>query len=256
MTLFWILAGIAGAAVLEKILGGQQVLVSTGPAGAGAASGSIRSDTWSHNRFGMYVRNRTIPVNPNTDRQVSIRATLAELTTRWAQTLTAVQRTAWNLYGASVVMKNKIGQDIFLTGFNHFLRSNIERRNQGDTPVDAGPVLFELPNQDGTLAAAFSEATQILTITFNDALAWCSEDDAALLVYQGQPQNAQRNFFGGPWRFVRWIAGNVGVPVTSPQDCTCAFAVAQGQRDWAYARILRADGRLSEPFRSDAIVGA
>ncbi len=219
-------------------------------------SGSIAGDTFARNRYGNYVRARTKPTNPNTALQVSIRATMALLTTRWAQTLTGAQRTAWNLYGSSVTMKNRLGENTFLTGFNHYIRSNIILKNLGAAPYDNGPTVFELPAQDPTLALTASEATQQLTITYDDTLDWDNENGGYLYFYQGQPQNAQRNFFGGPWRYLHAITGAAGAPVASPDVAAAVFAIAEDQRQWIYARIQRADGRLSEPFRADIAVGA
>jgi len=219
-------------------------------------SGSIAGNTYARNRYGNYARARTKPVNPNTDLQVAVRAAMAELTTRWAQTLDNAKRTAWNLYGSNVAMKNKLGETIKLSGFNHYLRSNLQEARLPGTITDDGPVIFELPDQDPAFAITASEATQQISMAFDDTMAWCSEDLAWMEVFQGQPQNPQRNFFAGPWRFLCRLNGNVGVPIVSPQVWGVDFAIAELQRQWCYARIRRADGRLSEPFRADAFVGA
>lgn len=232
------------------------VLVASGPFGGGSASGSIASSTYSHNRFGQYVRNRTTPVNPQSAAQVEVRAALAQLTTRWAQTLTQAQRDAWDLYGSNVTMKNKLGQDILLTGFNHYLRSNVILVIGGQAPVDAGPVLFELPDQDPTLAIAGSEATQQITVTYDDTLGWANETGAFMWFFQGIPQNAQRTFFGGPWRAMGGVSGVTGAPPPSPAVVAVTFAIAQGERQWLYARIGRADGRLSQRFQANVLIGA
>lgn len=246
---------LMGAFVLDRLLAGDRVLVSTGPAGAGQASGSMRSDTWSHNRFGMYVRNRTTPVNPNTARQVTVRSALTSLTVRWSQTLTAANRTAWNLYAASVVMKNKLGQDVLLTGFNHYLRSNVPRIQAGIAVVDAGPTIFELPDADPTFAISASEATQTIDFTFDNTLPWAAEVGSYMFKFEGSPQNPQRNFFGGPWRYLGNIDGAVVPPSSPDSETPIPFVVTELQRLWCYARIARLDGRISEPFRSDAFVG-
>lgn len=232
------------------------VLVSTGPDGSGPASGSLRSDTFSRNRFGQYIRNKSIPVNPNTDRQGLVRSSFAFLTNRWSQDLTQVARDAWDLYGSSVVMKNRLGQDVFLTGFNHFLRSNTIRKMRAGALKDNGPTVFELPDQDPLFAITCSEAAQTFSIVYDDTLDWDNETDGYLWVFQGSPQNPQRNFFGGPWRFLGQVDGVTGAPVASPLAADAVFAIAEGQRQWCYARIGRADGRLSEPFRADILVGA
>lgn len=219
-------------------------------------SGSIAGNTFARNRYGNYVRSRTKPVNPNTARQIEVKAAMAFLTDRWANTLTALQRTAWNLYASSVAMKNKLGETVNLSGFNHYIRSNIIAKMVPYPIVDAGPVVFELPAQDPTLAVTCSEATQILTMAYDDTMDWATEDAAYIYFFQGKPQNAQRSFFAGPWRFIGSVAGiDPGGPV-EPHAGAAVFAIAEGQHQWIYARIQRADGRLSEPFEADIFCAA
>jgi len=215
-------------------------------------SGSIAGDTHARNRSGNYIRARTKPVNPNTAKQVLVRAVMATLTTRWSQTLSAAQRTAWNLYAASVSMQNKLGEAINLSGFNHYIRSNAWFARLGRTLVDDGPVIFELPEQDPLMSVSCSEATQQVTMTFDDTLPWCSEDDAMLVILQSQGQNPQCNFFNGPWTGRSAKVGASGVPVTSPMDYASITVLSENQRFWSKFRILRADGRLSAPFTANA----
>lgn len=219
-------------------------------------SGSIGGTTFARNRYGNYARARTKPTNPNTAAQQAVRASLAFLTNRWAQTLTAVQRAAWNLYGANVVMQNKLGESMNLSGFNHYVRSNSMLKRASQTLVDDGPVIFEIPDSDPTFSITASEATQQITWTYDDTLAWDTETGGFLYLFQGQPQNAQRNFFGGPWNFNALVAGIDAAPVASPAVNGVISAIAEGQRQWVYARIQRSDGRLSAPFRADAFIAA
>ena len=215
-------------------------------------SGSIAGNTFARNRYGNYVRSRTKPVNPKTTKQVLVRAVWAMLTTRWAQTLTANQRAAWNLYASSVAMKNRLGEVIYMTGFNHYLRSNHWFARMSRPLVDDGPTIFELPEMDPTMTVSCSEATQLVTMTFDDTLAWCSEDNAMLVILQSEGQNPQRNFFAGPWTGRSAKVGASGVPVTSPLDYASITVLSELQRFWSKFRILRADGRLSEPFTANA----
>ena len=237
---------------------GEQVMVkvNAGPAGASQASGVLGSGVYSHNRFGMYIRNHTVPVNPQSSRQQVVRAALSQLTDRWSQVLTAAQRTAWNLYAESTTVLDKFGAPIHLTGFNHYLRSNIPLVQQVQAPVDAGPTIFEVPEADPVFSVSISEATQIATCVYDDTLAWDNETGGFLILFMGSPQNPQRNFFAGPWRTMGVVPGVTGAPVASPVLATCTFAATQTQRVWCYARIARADGRISSPFRADCVVGA
>ena len=219
-------------------------------------TGSIAGNTFARNRYGNYVRARTKPTNPQTANQTAVRSAMALLTDRWSQTLTAGQRTAWNLYGSSVAMKNRLGESVFLSGFNHYIRSNSWNARIEADIIDDGPTTFEIPQADPTLAITASEATQEITTSYDDGLDWASETNAYLLLYQGQPQNAQRNFFAGPWRYLGFVAGVNGAPPAGPEVDAVVYAIAEGQRQWLYARILRADGRLSEAFRADTFCAA
>lgn len=218
--------------------------------------GSIGGQTHSKNRYGNYIRQRTKPVNPNSSAQQAVRADLAYLVEQWSSQLTSVQRAAWAVYAASITMLNKLGESIKLTGFNHFIRSNVSLLNSALTYVADGPVVLSLPGTDPDFAVTISEAANQISVVFDDAAAWCSEDNAYMTIHQGMPQIQTRNFFGGPSRHSDTIFGDSGAPITSPQLCNMVFPVAEDQRDWITARIGRADARLSEQFRDDTIVVA
>ncbi len=220
------------------------------------ARGSVGGTTFSRNHFGAYTRARTTPVNPRTAGQSAVRQAMSDLSVIWSTGLTAPQRAAWDLYGRSVAMLDKLGATIYPTGQNHFIRSNLAWKRQLGIQTLAGPVIFELPPLDGAFDVTASEATQQVSIVFNVALAWVSEDGAGMLVYQGSPQNAQRNFFNGPWRSISAIWGNVAAPPASPFAMAVDFPISQGQHLWVYARIRRLDGRISEPMRAECFCGA
>lgn len=207
-------------------------------------SGSAGGTTWSHNRYGAYKRNRSVPVNPNTDRQVAVRNAIRALTIAWQNTLTVGQRTAWETYATNIVWKNALGQDVNLTGLNHYVRSNTISVTLGFGRIDDAPTIFNIAAAELELGCTASEATQILTITFDDTQDWATEAGSFQHFYMGLPQNAAIKFFGGPWRYVVSVAGEV--PAVSPKLATAPFPFAEGQRLWLKSRIMRADGRLSE----------
>lgn len=225
-------------------------------AGIVGMSGKVGGSVFSKNKSGAYVRAWSKPTNPNTAKQQVVRNVVAVLSARWAQTLSAAQRTAWNLYGSNVVMKNNIGAAIHLSGYNHYIRSNAWFARMERALVDDGPIVFELPAKDPTMSITASEGTQLVTMTFDDTLPWCSEDNAMLTILQGAPQNPQINFFGGPFSGRSAKVGAAGVPVTSPLDYASIHVVSETQRFWSQFRILRADGRLSEAFEANCFCGA
>lgn len=211
-------------------------------------SGSIGGTVYSHNRYGAYKRNRSVPVNPNTDRQVAIRNYVQNLTIRWHTVLTQDQRDAWDEYGSNVTWKNRLGQIVFMPGLNHYVRSNVPRLIKDAPLVDNAPTIFNLAASEQELTGSASEATQMLTIGNDVTAAWATETGGMQIYSMGLPQNSSIKFFGGPWRVIGWQNGQDspnGEPV-DPAVIPTAWPIAEGQRIWIRTRIGRADGRLSE----------
>lgn len=219
-------------------------------------SGSIAGDTHARNRFGNYIRARTKPINPNSARQAKVRSIIALLVERWNETLTADQRAAWETYAAAVNMKNKLGETVNLTGFNHYIRSNCSYVDLGGGYFDDAPTTLSLADKDPTFAIAASAATQEITVTFDANMAWNSEPGAGMFMLDGTPQLATRNFFAGPYRGLIWLGGIQPPGNVSPQAHTSLFVLVEGQRIWVQARIIRVDGRLSETFTANCIIAA
>jgi len=219
-------------------------------------SGSIAGNTYARNRYGNYARAKTMPINPESPLQQTVRSTIAQIVARWSDTVTALQRSAWNTYADNVSMKNRLAETIHLSGFNHYVRCNALLVRAGFTRVDAAPVVFELPEMDPTLAITASETTQVVSVAYDDTAAWCDLDDAYMYLFLGAPQNPQRNFFAGPWKAMTPIEGDSGAPPTTPEAAASSFVLVEGQRLWMYARIQLPDGRLSEPFRADTFCAA
>lgn len=219
-------------------------------------SGSIGGTVYSHNRAGAYVRNRSVPVNPNTDRQVAARNTLRALAIAWQNTLTEEQRGFWEAYASLVPWLNKLGQAIFLTGLAHYVRTNSSRIQAGLARLDDAPTTYNLAPAEGSLVASASEATGELSIAFDDTLAWCETDGAYQAVFMGIPVNPGLKFFGGPFRYAGAILGDSVSPPTTPETITAPFPFVEGQRIWVRTRIGLADGRLSEFAQSNFLAGA
>jgi hypothetical protein len=226
--------------------------------GAGVldARGSIGGATASRNRFGNYWRARTTPVNPQSSRQNVVRAIVALLAQAWSNILTQAQRDAWEVYADVIVRTNKLGAQIKLTGFNHYVRSNTPILQAGGTRVDVGPTTLTLPPEDPTMIGSVSEATQLISVAFDDALDWVDQDEGKMLVFMSSPKATGTNFVGGPFRFAGSIPGDSTTPPTSPETMAVPFPVAENQVVVVRARISEEDGRLSDLFRSQTTAAA
>lgn len=213
---------------------------------AGMPSGSKGSTVASHNRFGYYLRNRVVPVNPNTALQVAVRAAFGQLSTRWSTVLTAAQREAWGLYGDNVPVINSQGTPVNLTGAMQYVRCNTPRVQAGLAIVDAAPVVFNLGDFTAPVPSTFTAGSQEFELAYTEGDDWVSETGAAMLVYSGRPQGAGRSFFKGPFRFADLIEGDATTPPTSPATISTPFTISASQLVWTRVIVTRADGRLSQ----------
>ncbi len=222
----------------------------------GEMRGSMGGTTASRNRYGQYLRQRSVPVNPNSARQLAVRGNFSGFAFIWTNILTQVQRNAWDLYGENVDWINKLGQVVKLTGYSHFQRSAGAIAAAGGVAVADGPTNFSLPGADVTFAAVIAEATQDISVTFDNTLPWANQDAGHMSIHMAQPRAASRVFIGGPTRTAGSIDGNLALPPTSPAVVTVPFAVAAGQNTEVLARIMEDDGRVSTLFRFAVAVTA
>lgn len=211
-------------------------------------SGSIGGMTFSHNRGGPYIRARATPTNPNTVYQQAVRAAMSQLSVLWQTILTAPQRTAWAAYAENVPVKNALGDNIFLTALNHYIRSNVPRIQTALPRVDDAPVIFNLgPYTQPSFA--IDAASDEVDVSFTDTDEWANEDDAAMIVYGSIPKDETINYFKGPYRFLDNIDGDGVTAPTSPAAIALTQAIVAGQRNFFRIVVSRADGRLSADFR-------
>lgn len=219
------------------------------------ASGSVGGATYSHNAGGMYIRNRSIPTDPNTGPQAAIRALVASLVNHWVDTLTQTQRDAWNTYAANVPLIDVFGDPRFRSGINHYVRSNVPRQQIGQTRIDTGPTIFDL-GQYTHPSLVIKAALNKFEFTFTDTDDWCSEDGAMMLIWGSRPKNASINFFKGPYKAMPPILGDSVTPPTSPVEIGVPYPYVVGQKGFARVTVSRADGRLSTPFLTGVVAAS
>ena len=224
------------------------------------ASGSIGGVTYSHNRSGLYTRSRVTPVNPSSTQQQYVRNAFSYLADRWVNGLLQTQRDSWDLYASNVPVTDKMGQSIYLTGMNQYIRSNTIRQQLnnlvGSTAfslIDDGPNIFTLADTDPNATLTLTAPTTG-SLAFNDSMDWCSEDGAIFALYIGKPQNPGIKFYVNPYRIGAAVIGSASSPITSPAVAAAQFSYTAGQRCFSYGRISRADGRLSPIFRLASVL--
>lgn len=137
-----------------------------------------------------------------------------------------------------------------------YIRANVPALQASLARIDAGPTVFDTGDMTTPVVGVISAGGGTLSLAFTNTDAWANEDDAAMLVLISRGQNASINYYKGPYRYAGRVDGDSETPPTSPASITLPFAVAEGQRVFCQVRVIRADGRLSAPFRGMGPVGA
>ncbi len=212
------------------------------------ASGSVGGLTFSHNRGGLYIRRRAIPTNPNTVLQQAVRAYMAGLTANWHNLLTPAQRASWNAYAENVGVVDALGQTIYLTGVNMFVRSNVPRLQAAVTQINDAPTTFNLGTESPP-TFEIDTANDEVDVAFVDTDVWVDEDDSHMLVYGSIPKAQTIEFYKGPYQFLGKVDGDSSTPPTTPAALALPMAIVAGQRAFFQVRVSRADGRLTTVFR-------
>jgi len=220
------------------------------PLEAAGASGSVGGVVYSHNRFGTYQRQRAIPTDPASSFQVAVRNIFSSLASRWVNVLTAAERAAWDTYAANTPVVDKIGQSIYLTGLNMYIRSNAPSINDASLSIiDTAPTVFTL----GDLTApVLSQGLGNVSIAYDNSDAWAVTTGGALFIYSSRPQNPSINFFKGPYRFSTAVLGDTSTPPTSPEAISWSalpFSIGVGQKAFFKINALDSTGRLSASWR-------
>jgi len=214
-----------------------------------AASGSVGGMTYSRNRYGVYIRTRALPVNPQSANQVVIRNFFSSVAAAWL-TITQAQRNGWTTYAANVPRTDPLGQSVFLTGLNWYISTNVLRLQANLTRLDTAPVIFSMASLTQPVATPGPTTT---SVAFTNSDLWATQVGGFLSVFLSAPQSPSHAFFKGPYRFAGKILG-AATPPTSPQLVTNPYVLVSGQRVFMRFIAVNADGRRSPSLNASALL--
>lgn len=207
-------------------------------------SGSIGGTTFARNRGGAYIRNRTVPLNPQSPRQVEVRQRFGALSNLWSTTVTTVQRAAWELYASNVPITNALGEDRNVSGINMYSRGNALILDTAGVRSDDGPTIFT-QGPSFTPTITLDAAANTLTVTDLGGYDPVTAGPIGLLIAQGLPQQPGVSFYKSPFRKV---SGTTETDlVTLPTAVPLAFPIAAGQALFVRTATVTADGRVGTP---------
>lgn len=146
------------------------------------ARGSVNGTTFSRNKAGAYMRNRTYPVNPNSTRQQAVRAAMNNLAFNF-QTFPRETVNSWNEIAATYPAFNKLGEEYIQSGKQLYVSCGLNLIAAGITaPVELPSAEPEIPqcNIEAAVFVANRTATQLSTLTVSGVTS--DQNDAIIVV--------------------------------------------------------------------------
>lgn len=217
--------------------------------------GKIASTVFSRNRGGAVIRNRIKPINRRSIGQSTRRQVLGSLASSW-RGLTQANRDSWNNAAQNFPLQDTLGQTIYLSGEQLYVRFNANLILIGESEISAAPAPFAfsiftaaLTAEDDTVAASFDIAFTPDPMDAGNTLAVFATGNLSPGI---EAPNASR------FRFI----GQIDPTDTSPADLVTEYVAefgnpVAGQKIFIELRpIATASGQPGTPLRASAIVTA
>ena len=191
--------------------------------GAAVVDGRGKLNGWvfAKNRGGAYARVKVTPVNPQTAKQMTVRARLASLATAW-RGLTEAQRDSWREFAQDHPYNDIFGDVRTLTGLQMYEKVNLNLLAAGVATID-DPVLFE--GVPGAFVTTMSVDASTGAVSFDfDIFGGAVYTDQTLIVQATRNLSAGKNFFKPEFRQIAALLN----PASGPTDVSAAYAAVFG----------------------------
>lgn len=225
--------------------------------GGGVAEirGKLGGTIFSRNAGGAYMKNMANPTNPQTPKQLNVRALFSIIATAWQGILSA-QRTAWSEMSATLPFTNSIGAVYYLSGKGLFQKTNTVLRNLGLPSISNCFVDTKVANSPEGVSIAASEGGATLTLTADDAV--CPALTSAII--DGAPPSNidQPNNNSLFKRLVALNAGNVFDTSNLITNYEAIFGpIQEGQNiELRFAFVNENNGFISPYIKASCVVAA
>jgi len=219
------------------------------------ARGKVSGNVFSKNKGGAIVRNRVTPINRRSTSQQNQRQQLAALSASW-RGLTEAQRVGWNAASPNFPQSDNLGQTIFLSGEQLYVRSNLNLILIGESQITDAPTPTSFDVLAFTsLTAAAGAGTISLAFTPTVPAGY------QMVVRATAPYSAGKSFVPqSSFRFIDAIAA----AATSPQSIAAAYVAVHGAITGAAGQkiavemflVEEASGLAGIPVRGVGVIGA
>lgn len=209
-------------------------------------SGSLAGQTASRNRFGQYLRNRSIPVNPNSTQQGVVRSRLSVNAAAW-RALTNAQRAGWSDLGLSMARTDSLGQSYTLTGFQAYCSVNNNLSACGTSNVSDAP---GLSTPSGLLTATITLTAAAFSVAYT---ATPLATGVKLMTFVSPQRSAGRSF-EGDFRLLAVSAAAAATPANIYAAYVAKFGVPIVGNRIFLSLVTSVNGFQSGPLVTSAVV--
>ena len=224
--------------------------ITPGPT-VGQISGSIGSTVYSHNRYGAYIRSRTIPTNPNTAHQQVIRSILAACSSAW-KALTTAQKVAWQAWAQTNPIIDRLGAQQVLAGNAAYIALSHRIMQTGGAAATDPPVT-DVPPPLLTLVGEFDIGPGDFDLTFTGTPLAAGH---RLYVQAAVTESPAVNYTKNLLKLIVISAAAEAGPLDIQTELTARFGTLQvGQTVHAQCSVLDGvSGLLSTPIRTSGLI--
>jgi hypothetical protein len=221
--------------------------------------GSIGGTVFSANSNGVYTRNRSKPVNPNTQAQQDARNLLSGVASSW-KLLTDAQRQTWKDQVANYPYIDSLGQIKQYTAMQLYMAVNQRLTNAGLAMISTIGAPVSIPElQALTATGDVSDSKLEVTVTINGSTT--TPANTRVNVYATAPLSAGKSFLARPdFRRIATINASTPTPInlyTNYVNVFGAGAFTAGNRIAVRVEILMTQtGQLSPSLDTFTVIQA
>ena len=218
----------------------------------GQISGSAGATTFSHGRFGAYIRLRSIPVQPDSPRQLARRAAMGGNSAAWGLLIPTV-RLAWKVWAENNPITDRLGDKRILSGHQAYVGLNSRLDVIGAANISSPPVK---PGPDALTAVSMtaSVATQAAILTYTATPIGAGK---CLWINGAKTPTATVNYIKNLLRFIEYSATAQASPYQVDYFAIKLGALTLGECLIANCHVFdTATGLLSPPLQARCTVAA
>lgn len=214
-------------------------------------SGSVGGTTFSRNRGGMYMRNRSIPIVSTTLPAQAAKNRLAAESIAW-QSLTQAQRDAWKHYAEQNPVIDTLGAQRQLSAHQSFVKLNTRIALVGETRITDPPIVAA-PDALLTVTLTADIGTGDVEVAFTTTPLGTG---IGLYLFGDVVDSPGINYVQNTLRFIMASTAAQASPLNIETEATAVFGtLVVGQTFHLSAHTIRlADGQISTPLKDRAVV--